>query len=99
MENLISGLNASGNINIEDLENASAASSNGFMGFDPLSLTIMFVMSVVGYGYWRYWRSSDEQKYLYVAIFLMAFPYVSSDPAIMIGGSIGSIVIAHFVID
>ena len=67
--------------------------------FDPVSIGIMLVMGVVGFGYWRYWKSTQEQKYLYVAIILMAFPYISAVPLHMIAVSAISIVVAHYVMD
>ena len=66
---------------------------------DPVSIGIMLVMGVVGLGYWRYWKSTQEQKYLYVAIVLMAFPYISDTPIHMVVASIISIVVVHYVLD
>jgi len=100
---LINKVQASGGdiSKISEMSDASGVSdaSSGIFGFEPVSLGIMFVMGVIGYGYWRYWKSTNEQKYLGVALVLMLFPYVSADPFYMVAASAVSMVVVHFVIE
>lgn len=59
------------------------------MDFDPYTLFFGFIFGLIGFAAWKYGRSQNSERHIYLAVLLMGFSYFFSNVWVTLG--IGSV--------
>ena len=65
--------------------------------FDTNYLLISLVFSSVGLGYFIYGKKQKHTVAYYIGLCLMMYPYMITDPMLMVGISVGLMFVPKFV--
>ena len=65
--------------------------------FDTNYLLISLVFSSVGLGYFIYGKKQKHMVAYYIRLCLMMYPYMITDPMLMVGISVGLMFVPKFV--